>query len=113
MIAILSVEWVDHGHEPQCVPNPDYPQGIDVNVSMGAKHSCMTAEAPGNEDCKGEIEMSDTSDDAKIFVITLNFITRQERDRAAKLINAALDGGNVHHSGLCMLEEGDDGAQPC
>ena len=56
--------------------------------------------------------MSDTSDDAKIFVITVYFSSRQERDRATKLINAALRS-NVHHSGLCLTEEADDGAEPC
>ncbi len=24
------VEWNDHGREPKCAPNPEYPSGIDV-----------------------------------------------------------------------------------
>lgn len=35
------IEWVDHGREPQCPPNPDHPSGIDVDTSGGAP-SCST-----------------------------------------------------------------------
>lgn len=38
----LSVEWVDHGREPQCPPNPQYPNGIDADVSKGAVKTCHT-----------------------------------------------------------------------
>lgn len=27
--------WVDKGREPQCAPNPDFPDGVDVDVTMG------------------------------------------------------------------------------
>lgn len=37
------IRWHDSGREPQCAPNPAYPQGIDVNVSMGAIARCKTA----------------------------------------------------------------------
>jgi hypothetical protein len=36
----LSVVWRDAGREPQCAPNPDYPDGIDVDGSMGAERTC-------------------------------------------------------------------------
>jgi hypothetical protein len=29
------VEWLDRGAEPQCPPNPDYPDGVDVDLSDG------------------------------------------------------------------------------
>lgn len=34
------VTWVDAGREPQCKPNPNYPNGIDVDMSIGAKQTC-------------------------------------------------------------------------
>lgn len=37
----LKVEWIDRHREPQCPPNPRYPNGIDVDVSGGAE-SCVT-----------------------------------------------------------------------
>ena len=33
--------------------------------------------------------------------------------RAAEMIGRALSQGSVHHSGLCLTEEYDDGAEPC
>lgn len=37
---MLIVEWHDSGKEPQCKPNPDYPNGKDLDVSNGNK-SCF------------------------------------------------------------------------
>lgn len=34
------VKWLDAGREPQCPPNPNYPNGIDVDISLGAKNAC-------------------------------------------------------------------------
>lgn len=28
----FSIEWIDRGREPQCDPNPDYPEGKDVEI---------------------------------------------------------------------------------
>jgi len=38
----LSVVWVDGGREPQCKPNPAYPDGIDVEVPGPTGQSCFT-----------------------------------------------------------------------
>lgn len=38
----FKVTWVDSGLEPRCAPNPDYPAGIDLDCSLGAR-SCKTA----------------------------------------------------------------------
>jgi hypothetical protein len=34
------VRWLDAGREPQCAPNPAYPEGIDVDASFGAAPVC-------------------------------------------------------------------------
>lgn len=34
------IHWHDHGREPQCAPDPRYPQGIHVDVSLGAVQTC-------------------------------------------------------------------------
>jgi hypothetical protein len=39
----LHVAWDDHGREPQCPPNPLLPDGLDVDVSEGAKKTCAVA----------------------------------------------------------------------
>ena len=42
-MSALSVEWRDAGREPQCAPNAAYPEGIDVDGSLGAPITCETA----------------------------------------------------------------------
>lgn len=37
----MKVKWIDGKREPQCEPNPDYPRGIDLDVSDGASKTCV------------------------------------------------------------------------
>lgn len=34
------VDWLDRGREPQCKPDPAYPDGKDVDGSFGAAQTC-------------------------------------------------------------------------
>jgi len=34
------VVWLDSGREPQCPPNPLFPNGVDLDSSNGADRSC-------------------------------------------------------------------------
>jgi hypothetical protein len=36
----MHIEWIDHGREPQCAPDPNYPEGKDVDC--GVEQSCLT-----------------------------------------------------------------------
>lgn len=36
------VRWIDAGREPQCAPNPQYPNGIDIIESRG-ENTCKVA----------------------------------------------------------------------
>jgi len=36
----FKITWLDSGLEPRCAPNPNYPNGIDVDVSDGALKTC-------------------------------------------------------------------------
>jgi len=36
----ISVEWIDGGREPQCAPNPRFPNGIDLDAAHGASATC-------------------------------------------------------------------------
>jgi hypothetical protein len=36
----FKIDWIDAGREPKCAPNPDYPEGIDLDWSLGRKPSC-------------------------------------------------------------------------
>jgi hypothetical protein len=38
----INVEWIDSGREPQNPPNPAYPNGIDLDLSAGAKVACLS-----------------------------------------------------------------------
>lgn len=42
MSANLKVEWLDGGREPQHPPNPEYPDGIHVDISRNAWPVCRT-----------------------------------------------------------------------
>lgn len=37
----LHYSWVDDEREPQCQPDPKFPNGRDIDVSCGAKHWCQ------------------------------------------------------------------------
>jgi hypothetical protein len=37
----FDVQWIDRGREPQCKPNPEFPNGIDLDCSAGAKRACL------------------------------------------------------------------------
>jgi hypothetical protein len=34
------IEWEDCGREPQCAPDPAYPEGVDLDASKGQLPSC-------------------------------------------------------------------------
>jgi hypothetical protein len=38
----MKIEWIDRGREPQCAPDPEYPNGKDVDGSEGAPKTCFT-----------------------------------------------------------------------
>lgn len=39
MLKQYQINWIDSGRKPTCSPNPDYPNGIDLDFSEG-KISC-------------------------------------------------------------------------
>lgn len=39
---MLKVEWLDGHREPQCPPDPQFPDGIDMDLSDGAERTCST-----------------------------------------------------------------------
>ena len=45
MSGSFKVQWFDGKREPQCAPNPAYPNGIDLDGSHGAAQGC-TAKLP-------------------------------------------------------------------
>lgn len=40
MSSNIKVAWVGNGRKAQCSPNPEYPEGVEVDISAGAKASC-------------------------------------------------------------------------
>jgi hypothetical protein len=36
----IKVKWIDRLREPAMPPNPDYPDGIDIDTTMGRGKSC-------------------------------------------------------------------------
>lgn len=39
----FKIEWIDGARDPQCLPNPSYPNGIDIDVSRGREKTCTVA----------------------------------------------------------------------
>jgi hypothetical protein len=40
---MLRVKWRDGGREPQCAPDPSYPDGIDIDLRLDkGRPSCST-----------------------------------------------------------------------
>jgi len=37
---MLRARWFDSGRAPQCEPDPEYPNGIDIDASRGAPATC-------------------------------------------------------------------------
>jgi hypothetical protein len=37
----FTVDWIDRGREPKCAPDPLFPNGKDVDASVGAKRACL------------------------------------------------------------------------
>lgn len=36
----IDVQWIDGGREPRNPPNPEYPNGVDLDLSGGAQAAC-------------------------------------------------------------------------
>jgi hypothetical protein len=39
----FQIDWRDAGREPQCAPHPEYPNGIDLDMSQGQEATCTVA----------------------------------------------------------------------
>lgn len=48
----LSVTFISHHRKAQVAPNPKYPDGIDVDLTKGAKVACL-ANLPYPAECCG------------------------------------------------------------
>lgn len=38
----MKVTWHDAGRESQCAPNPQFPEGVDLDCSAGSPATCST-----------------------------------------------------------------------
>jgi hypothetical protein len=65
---MLRVKWIDLEREPKAKPNPKYPNGVDVDVSLGKK-SCMT-EVPYPSPRCGYLRVICDKCDASVAVTT-------------------------------------------
>lgn len=39
----FDINWVDLHREPQCAPNPAYPDGLDIDATSAGTKTCHTA----------------------------------------------------------------------
>lgn len=44
-MSAIKITFLDSGREPQCPPNPSFPDGMHVDMSMGSSYIC-TATLP-------------------------------------------------------------------
>lgn len=40
MKAQFKIDWIDRGREPQCPPNPAFPNGVDADCTLGLTDGC-------------------------------------------------------------------------
>ena len=38
-----NITWIDSGREPECPPDPAYPNGIDLDTASDAMSSCLVS----------------------------------------------------------------------
>ena|ERR1700686_4749398 len=38
----MIVKWIDRYREPQCPPNPEFPEGVDIDHSSPGQKTCRT-----------------------------------------------------------------------
>lgn len=41
-MSLFNIEWIDGKREPQCASDPNFPNGIDIDISNGARDVCQT-----------------------------------------------------------------------
>ncbi len=51
-MADIKVTFLSHNRKPKCAPNPAYPNGIDVDLTDGAKVACFV-DLPYPAECCG------------------------------------------------------------
>lgn len=39
-MSTFKVEWIDHKREPQCAPDPAFPNGKDIRIASEAQKRC-------------------------------------------------------------------------
>lgn len=37
----MKIDWIDSGREPQCEPNVAFPDGIELDLSLGKEQVCI------------------------------------------------------------------------
>lgn len=42
----FKIEWIDRGREPQCEPNPNFPEGVDADCRLSPIERGCSAELP-------------------------------------------------------------------
>jgi len=48
----ITVTFLSHNRKPVCAPNPEYPNGMNVDLTKGAKVACL-ADLPYPAECCG------------------------------------------------------------
>jgi len=43
MTKLKTIEWLDRHREPQCPPDPRFPDGVDLDLSKGRMPVCTVA----------------------------------------------------------------------
>lgn len=42
----MSIDWHDHGREPQCAPNPEFPNGVDADFRLDPREPACKVDLP-------------------------------------------------------------------
>ena len=85
----IQIEFLSHHRKAQVAPNPDYPDGIDVDLTNGAKRACL-ANLPYPAECCGILFVRCRKCGTNAAITTAG---RRDDPRTVKLACAALDKG--------------------
>lgn len=77
----LSVTFISHNRKPICAPDPKYPNGIDLDLTKGAKVACL-AELPYPAECCGVVIVRCTKCNESVAITTAG---RADDPRTVKL----------------------------
>lgn len=89
----ISVTFLSHNRKPTCAPNPAYPEGMDLDLTNGAKVACL-ANLPYPAECCGVLIVRCSKCNESVAITTAGRIDDPRTVRLACALSS--QNGNTH-----------------